>query len=85
MHVEWYYEDFSDPEAVSGSSTNIVMQNAAPAVFCCPKVFVLYKKFPVENSANYNKFSIQKRIDLSGFRAYNRGSSWTKKLFKNQK
>ena len=22
MHVEWYYEDFSDPEAVSGSSTN---------------------------------------------------------------
>ena len=23
MHVEWYYEDFSDPEAVSGSSTNI--------------------------------------------------------------
>lgn len=22
MRVEWYYGDFSDPEAVSGSSTN---------------------------------------------------------------
>ncbi len=24
MRVEWYYEDFSDPEAVSGSSTMII-------------------------------------------------------------
>ena len=22
-HVEWYHEDFSDPEAVSGSSTKL--------------------------------------------------------------
>ena len=41
MHVEWYYEDFSDPEAVSGSSTNIFcVKNAKMGVFCALKINV---------------------------------------------
>ena len=33
MHVERYYEDFSDPEAVSGSSTNRFLMAFFEAIF----------------------------------------------------
>jgi len=39
----------------------------------------------VENSIKIRKNSVQKVVDLSIFADYNRDSSWTKMLSKNQK
>ena len=33
MRVEWYLRDSSDPEAVSGSSTNFALKAGIPAFF----------------------------------------------------
>lgn len=66
MRVEWYHGDFSDPEAVSGSSTTNFGRLTKGRFFV---------KCPVENfSKNYKKI-IQKVIDFSIFGSYNRDSS----------
>ena len=70
-HVEWYHGDFSDPEAVSGSSTKFESQRPLGSFFCCSTGNIL----PVENSVKIYKKIIQKCIDLSISRLYNRGSS----------
>ena len=61
-HVEWYHEDFSDPEAVSGSSTKFENE-ARQSLFCGQKD----NDFSVENSTKIYKKIIQKSIDLSIF------------------
>jgi len=70
-HVEWYHEDFSDPEAVSGSSTKFGLVGRKSLFFCGQN----YNIFPVENfEENYKKI-IQNPIDLSIYWQYNRDSS----------
>ena len=47
MHVEWYYGDFSDGEAVSPSSTTILrlLKNAPRlALFCVHKIKKVSRK-----------------------------------------
>ena len=51
MRVEWYNEDFSDPEAVSGSSTklNFVLKSLIWALFHAhsPEGALHMKKAPI--------------------------------------
>ena len=66
MRVEWYYGDFSDPEAVSGSSTNRKERSQSRSFFVSQRA--------VENSLKiHNKF-VQKCVDVSTFWRYYRDS-----------
>ena len=45
----------------------------------------LMKKWPVENSVKNDNKIVQKVVDLSTIRAYNRDNFWVQNLFKSQK
>ncbi len=74
-HVEWYYGDFSDPEAVSGSSTICKNDKKPVGLFCCAAWACCIKKCLWKTWQKNVKKIIQKVIDLSTLRPYNRDSS----------
>ena len=60
MRVEWYSEDLSDPEAVSGSSTNLYIKAPKMGVFCMFKINERLKAACQNYVFRKNKKGVQK-------------------------